>query len=466
MSGELNPACKNKKRNMATFSITKVSEGSEKREEDIPIEIRASNALDWLLDRNVVSRAWAKQASACRKDGKDYVALREEMDHLLACTPDTSRGLFGGYNNPALNACEAALAAYAKGYTHLAECAADLTHCVKYAEPGEKKTIDKAHKQLAELEKLLEAAEEEIGSAARHYERQCAELGIAPSSRDVEGELQGLVVSRLPALCEKVVAAVRAPAVRKALVYYETFSRHTRAIAGGTAATRAGGCCPVLAFVMERGNVQRAELEAALRPDKGKAASQAVTRRVEAGEGEEPVWEIENVEEGDEESVLAAVDSRLECLDNLHELLAFLQGRLREKLSSEAAALGLQDALLLAADCPEALRGDAVEPLQAMRDGVAQVVALMDASQFVQLAEVKASRQYVARLAALVQKRQELIQTAKERRQGLLARRESLLSELTSAREQLAALAKREQRLKSILEEGIGKKFNRRVDLQ
>jgi hypothetical protein len=448
---------------MATFSyrgITKVGEGAEKGEQDIPIEIRAAGVLDWLLDRNAVSRAWAKQASACRKDGKDYVALREGMERLLATTADTSKGLFGGYNDAALAACDAALAAYAKGSTHLAECAAELAHCVKYGAPAEKKAIEKTHKQLADLERLATAAEEEIASATRHYERQCAELGIAPRTRDVESALEGLVVSRLPALCDGVVAAMRVSGVKKALVFYDTFARHVRAMAGGEVASRR---CPVLAFVAERGNVPWAELEAALRPQASKQQpQQAVTRKVDDGE----VWEIENVGEGDEESVLGALDSRLECMDNLHELLAFLQGRLREKQSSEAAALGLQDALLLGVDCPEVVRsGDTVDSLQAMRDAVAHVIALMDAPQFAQLAEVKASRQYVARLAALVQKRQELIELAKERRQGLLVRRDALLTELAGARERLAGLGKREERLRHILEEGIGKKFSRRVEI-
>ncbi len=81
------------------------------------------------------------------------------------------------------------------------------------------------------------------------------------------------------------------------------------------------------------------------------------------------------------------------------------------------------------------------------------------------LSSCQVSRQYVARLAALVQKRQELIRSAQERRQGLAARREALLAELAGARERLEVLGGREERLRRILEEGIGKKFSRRVQI-
>ncbi len=441
--------------------ITKVGEGSEKQEHEVPIEIRAIATLDWLLDRNVVSRAWAKQASACRKDGKDFVALVEHMESLLASGRDTSKGLFGGYNDAALNACEAAMAAYRKGNTHMAECAAELAQSVKYTAPSEKKTIEKTHKQLADLDKLDEAAAEEVASLTRHYERQCVELGVPVGSADVARDLEALV-DRLPVFCEGIVAAARAASVKRALAYYGAFVRYVESITGGAAIVER---CPVLSVVIDKGNVSRAEFANLCGGDNSKAIKPKV-RHVVAEENE-PVWEIEDMADDDDETLLSAADSRAEYLDNLHELLSFLQGRIREKTSSEASSFGLQDALLLSGDCPEVVRScDAAEQLQQLRDGVAHVIALVDAPQFSQLAEIKASRQYVARLAALVQKRAELIETAKEQRAGLRLRRQALVCELANARERLDTLSKREQKLRAILQTEIGKKFNRPVDMQ
>jgi hypothetical protein len=93
------------------------SEGTEKREQDIPIVIREDNVLEWLCERHVVARSWTSQASAVRKSAKttDFLALCDRMEDLLKRTPDQSRGLFGGYNNAQLAECEAALTSYRKG---------------------------------------------------------------------------------------------------------------------------------------------------------------------------------------------------------------------------------------------------------------------------------------------------------------------------------------------------------------
>jgi hypothetical protein len=113
--------------------ISKESEGSEKREEDIPIVIRVDGVLEWLQERNLASRNWMAHAAACRKALKviDYVMALDHMEELLKTTPDQSRGLFGGYNNATLADCEGSISNYTKGNVHWAECASSLAQIVK-----------------------------------------------------------------------------------------------------------------------------------------------------------------------------------------------------------------------------------------------------------------------------------------------------------------------------------------------
>ncbi len=423
------------------------AEGSEKKEQDIPIVIRADSVLEWLLERNVAPRAWMASAASCRKGLKhsasEYVALLDRMEELLRICSDQSRGLFGGYNDSRLAECESALTAYAKNSVHLAEMASSLAQIVKYEAPNEKKSMEKAQRALADVERLEDVVEEEIASLTKQYERQCSDLGIRPTGKDPLDELEGLSVNIGP-WCDKIVEAARAPMVRRSLEYMEAFVRYTRLLVSSSSPS-SSLIMPALRTLIEKGNVPRSDVDGLFQ------------KKISAKSDE---WEIEEVSER-EETLLSSADSRALCLDDLHELLAFLNSRIREKTASEPALVALQDSLLLASECPEMVRAND-EHLVAMRDAASAVLNLAQASQFLRLVEMSSSKAFVERMAASVRKRLELIDGAKERKLSLKDRRQQLKNEIVAIRERQTTLSNKQTRLTSLLQEGIGKRFGKR----
>jgi hypothetical protein len=317
----------------------------------------------------------------------------------------------------------------------------------RYEAPNERKTMDKAQRSLADVERLELVVEEEIASLMKQYERQCLELGIQPTGKDPLCELEGLGAN-IPAFCDSIVVACRVVSVKKAVDYYRAFARYVAHVLGAPSA-EALVSSRVLQVLIERGNVLRADL------------NNVVQAKKKTDE-----WEIEDVSET-EQTLLSAADSRAECLDDLHELAAFLNGRLREKIAADPALVGLQDTLILAADCPELVRSsDSVEQLTLMRDAIAAVIALIESAQFSRLMEIVSSKAFVDRLAASVRKRLELIDGAKERRLMMKDRRQNLTVEITKTRQRQADLVARERRLKVLLQEAIGKKFTKRCQIE
>lgn len=267
--------------NFAYRGITKVSEGSEKREEDIPIVIRADGVLEWLQERNVFSRNWMAASASCRKTLKvaDYLAALDRMEELLRTTSDKSRGLFGGFNDEKLSECEGVLASYTKGRicvaysllfstilfflpgaVHLAEMASSLTQIVKYESPNERKTMDKLQRSLADVERLEAVVEEEIVSLTKQYERQCLEIGIRPTGKDPLRDLEGLGASMGP-WCDRIVEAARATSVKAAIEYFESFALYTEKLIGAPSEPGRRSRFALLHTLISRGNVMRSELD-------------------------------------------------------------------------------------------------------------------------------------------------------------------------------------------------------------
>jgi hypothetical protein len=323
--------------------------------------------------------------------------------------------------------------------------ASSLAQIVKYEFPNERKTMEKSQRALADVERLEEVVDEEIVSLTKQYERQCGELGIRPTGKDPVPELEGLGAKMTP-WCDRIVEAVQAPSVKRAIEYHDAFAKYVAGLTG-CAVDKICGQFSVLHVLMNRGNVLRSEVTlTSVAPQKKKSDEE---------------WEIEEVSER-EDTVLSAADSRAECLDSLFELSAFLQARMREKIAAEPALLGLQDSLVLSADCPEPVRAsDNLEQLTALRDGVVAVLAVLEATQFVRLVEMSSSRAYAERMAASVRKRLDLIDGARERRLQIKGRREALKNEIANTRERQASLAERQKRLTLMLQDEIGKKFSR-----
>lgn len=110
-------------RTMSSFSfmgITKVGEGSEMKENEVPLEMNFSKGLEWLIDRNVISRTWSTQANQCKKEngGKDYLCLLREYEALLK-TQDNSTGLLGGYKDTKLQQAYESVSKLKRGNVHL-----------------------------------------------------------------------------------------------------------------------------------------------------------------------------------------------------------------------------------------------------------------------------------------------------------------------------------------------------------
>lgn len=445
------------------------------------------------------------------------------MEALLAQPgQDVSKGIFGGYNDAVLHRWSALMDAYQKNWCHMAECAQLLLQNVKYEIPNQRKQVERSQRQLLELDKRESALEEEAASFVRQYERNCVQLGISTDAANVTAELEALV-HKLPRHYEAIVAAVSAPPVRRALDYYGVFCGYTEAIARQQQQPWAAkAVCPALAFVVRHGNVARLQYERALDPLKwatvaaptsssssslsssatapsaGRDAIEIDWNAGAAADAAEADWAIE-LDDGqpsgataaidlvdddavqtpsssssslDElarryaiETVLGSLESRNAFLDDLHELLAFLQGRLREKMAVTGAASGMADAITASADCPDALRSaDAVEVLQTLRDAVQDALRLCESAAFVQLLEIQASKRYVARLAASVRKKLEMAEQLRNQVEFCRDKRRELQRELEAVRPRLKLLADRSIKVqKTIVEQQLSKRLGGRT---
>ncbi len=435
---------------------------------------------------------------------------------------DVSKGMFGGYNDALLHRWSALMDAYQKNWCHMAECAQLLLQNVKYDIPNQRKQVERTQRQLLELEKRESALEEEAASFVRQYERNCVQLGISTDAANVTAELEALV-HKLPSHYEAIVAAASAPTVRRALDYYGVFCGYTEAIARQQQQPWAPKhVCATLLFVLRNGNVARLQLERSLDPDKwataaSSSSSSAATVDPSQSSQNAPVIEIDwnagatAVEaEGDwaievddaptpqaqhelavaidlvdedalsstaetsvddlarryaHETVLGSLESRNAFVDDLHELLAFLQGRVREKLTSTGVLSGMADVITASADCPDTLRSaDAIDVLQSLRDAVSGVLALCEAAAFVQLLEIQASKRYVARLAASVRKKLEMAEQLRNQVEFCRDKRRELQHELEGVRPRLKLLAERSVRVqKTIVEQQLSKRLGGRT---
>ena len=473
------------------MSITKESEGSTYKDEDIELRIRAESTLEWLGARNVLSQTWARDAARCRQEAAlklevgpsetDYLSVALRLDALLA-TNNGARGLFGSFKDPELQACEAVLSSYRKNDTHLADSAQTLVQLVKFDIPNENAQVTNANRGLRDLERLKALLEDDMAVYTRQYAKQCAELGIA-GGNDLTSEIAALE-QQLPEWYDRIVGAARG--CTEALEFYRVFVSFVAQLSGEEDSVH----CAVLDFVIRNGNDLRIDLERSLRPDSViepvelEQLSQQKQEEFTEILWDEPAiegeidWDVEvsgieivsdNIEPAvcdggsaswASESILSSRDSRSEFEDNLHELLTFLRTRQQQVELLKGAA---QDVILASPDCPDLIRNAHLDSYIA---AVSELLQLTQSSLFLHLLQIKVSKRYVSRLAATVRRKLELREQASLQYSDIGAHREVHAAVIASSRPRLAAIEARRKKLVAILESELSAKFKRRVQIK
>lgn len=502
-----------------TFSfmgITKVAEGQERRDQDLPITIPYAKLLEWQLDRALVPKDWAARVAHAKKLAReaaaalppdvhaavadDLLGVEDTLAALLARPGvDTSKRMFGGYADATLQQWSQVRDAFRRERCHWAHCAQLLLENNKYELPTLRRHMERLQKvaiacllvavlffvdtiqqQLGELDLREALLREEAASFERQYERHCAQLGIEGGrgpDTDIGAALARMTL-RLPVHYNALVTLATDVQVRRALDYYSAFLRF--------ASPQGPACCRVLAFVMAHGNTSRLELERHLNPlaweedqrhpsvlpevanedsweieidtsgatltaaDAGPVVIDWVEMEAEpVTANSQPLTAAARADRYQRETVLSAQETRVLFIDDLYELLAFLDGRAREQGSANAAA----ELVTASSECPDIVRVcGAPDTLHVLRAAVARVLEACESPDFVQLLEIESSKRYVARLAASVRKKLDVAEQLHNQVAGLGVKRVAMQDELQLLLPRMESLALRSQRVRDLVQ--------------
>eukprot|EP00762_Andalucia_godoyi_P003795 ANDGO_08537.mRNA.1 CDK5RAP3-like protein len=232
-------------------------------EDRSPLDIPYTRLLDWMLDRQVVSRKWfgsyelvrSHLVSLCKSLVSSHPHIAEKIAHIHFVkaaqeddgrSPDTflgyttvlevlsvvdqdaelgKKGFLGGYSSKVAADWDALRKSYesAADKVFLGEAARQIVQLVSFDIPALKKQIAKRELQIAELEKSsLESKRKE--TELRHsYVEKCKRMGI--QGLDVETEIK-LLAKGLPALFKQFLEACSDPRMESAALYFRLYTRH------------------------------------------------------------------------------------------------------------------------------------------------------------------------------------------------------------------------------------------------
>lgn len=331
----------------------------------------------------------------------------------------------------------------------------------------------------------------------RQYQRSCKELGISPTG-DVVRELEGLT-SRLDGYYAQFEQASRAPLVVRALKYYKLFVQYVSSTVSGSNGDKPSvSLCPTLSFVMEKGNVRQDSGNSKANEGNANAKQKGEEKPIEidwgiedttpaasiqgGGDGIEVVpeisWdvgidvveEVATIEDVPEDAgngtILSTAEGRGAFLDEVYELLSFIDGRLRERMGLGSNKVAASDALFASTDCPEELRAcEIYETLLQLREAVCGITRIAEGEEFQRLLQIQKSKSYVNRLAVSVRKKLDLAHQSLEQAKTVKERIASLADDAEIVRQRSNKIGKKSQHLKQLIEKELGEHLKRKVNI-
>jgi len=221
-------------------NITKIGEGYDVAEKDIPIEIQDFKLLEWLISRRKVLPQWKDNAILLPQQLKSHAknmaplcgvqVVNRELNYfdiadimeqfVLEGKENSDKNFFGQFSNEKMRLWGNLKIAYEKNNVHLAEAASNLVQNVKYEAPNLKKSMEQHQKQIQDLHRKGIEHLRNANDFKLQYEKACKDMKI--KGDDLRKELEGLV-DELPNLFSEVVLLTQKSLFGDAVQFYKSW---------------------------------------------------------------------------------------------------------------------------------------------------------------------------------------------------------------------------------------------------
>lgn len=282
-------------------------------EADIPIDIHAPKLLDWLVSRRHVSKDWMTCLQGVRalivdalKDMPEdprisfllvtghqlnYYTCKQIVE-ILKQTEADSKNIFGYYSSQRMKDWQEIVKAYEKDNVYLAEIAQIINRNVTFEVPSMKRAITKADTMCDDLRKKAANGVKRSNQLEQQFIASAEALGITGTNLKEELLEQ---LEQFPTLMKEVEDQIKPiGAVRQFYVDFVSSSLEGLSEAD-KASIEPTKLCPVLDFIVSRGNTSYYEYRHGVRPESIEAPGKSI---------EIPVSDDDAIDFGDKDEVI------------------------------------------------------------------------------------------------------------------------------------------------------------------
>ena len=276
--------------------------------DQLPIDIHLAKLLDWVLDRRLSQREWAKSVIPIRN--KINMAIQDMPEHeeitsllsgstihyfncakiveILKETEKNSKNIFGMYSSQRMKDWTNIVSMYQKNNIYLAEASSILQRNVAYEIPALKKQINKCQQQSSECDEKHSSQSKSINEINLQIKQFCTELGI--QGVNVSKELKELP-SQLDEIYENIVQI--AASLEKAHHFYVNYVEYF------FDRKELDQCLPTLGYLIKKGNTTVYEWRTGVEPKHVEKVQDVVYSFGDEEESKNEAAEEEKIDFGD-----------------------------------------------------------------------------------------------------------------------------------------------------------------------